>query len=92
MQLPDEPGVVVYVTRFCPYCHRATALLDKKKVEYAKVDVTFVPDAREWLLEQTGQSTVPQIFINKRPIGGCDDMYALERQGKLDALIQNTNT
>lgn len=91
MQLPDEPSVVVYVTRFCPYCHRATALLDKKQVAYAKVDVTFEPNAREWLLEQTGQSTVPQIFINKQSIGGCDDMYALERQGKLDALLQHTS-
>lgn len=88
MHVPDEPRVVIYVTRFCPYCHRALALLKKKNVEFAAIDVSGNPDARDWLLENTGQSTVPQIFIGKQPIGGCDDMYALDRQGKLDPLLQ----
>lgn len=87
MHLPDEPHVIVYVTNYCPYCHRATALLRKKAVAFRTIDVTTDPDAREWLFEKTGQSTVPQIFIGKRSIGGCDDMYALDRQGKLDALL-----
>lgn len=77
----------MYVTRICPYCHRAAALLKKKKVEFLSIDVSGDPDARDWLLSETGQATVPQIFIGKRSIGGCDDMYALERQGKLDSLL-----
>lgn len=88
MQLPDEPPVVVYVTRFCPYCHHAIALLKKKGVQYATIDVSGARDARDWLLQNTGQATVPQIFIDKQSIGGCDDLYALERQGKLDGLLQ----
>jgi glutaredoxin 3 len=88
MELPDEPRVVVYVTRFCPYCHHAISLLKKKGAAYTTIDVSGARDARDWLLENTGQSTVPQIFIGKRSIGGCDDLYALERQGKLDALLQ----
>lgn len=87
MHLPDEPHVVVYVTRYCPYCHHAVALLKKKAVAYKTIDVSSDPDARDWLFEQTGQATVPQIFIGKRSIGGCDDMYALDRQGKLDPLL-----
>lgn len=87
MQLPDEPHVIVYVTNYCPYCHRAVALLRKKAVEFRAIDVTSDRDARDWLLDNTGQATVPQIFIGKRSIGGCDDMYALDRQGKLDPLL-----
>ncbi len=90
MHLPDEPHVVVYVTKFCPYCHRAIALLKKKAVEFLTIDVSGDHDARDWLLEMTGQATVPQIFIGKRSIGGCDDMYALDRQGKLDPLLSPT--
>lgn len=87
MHLPDEPHVIVYVTNYCPYCHRAVALLRKKGAAFQTIDVTYDPDARDWLFEHTGQSTVPQIFVGKRSIGGCDDMYALDRQGKLDPLL-----
>jgi glutaredoxin 3 len=87
MHLPDQPHVVVYVTNYCPYCHRAVALLRKKAVEFRTIDVSADRDARDWLFDNTGQSTVPQIFIGKHPIGGCDDMYALDRQGKLDPLL-----
>ena len=79
--------VVVYVTAVCPYCVRAKALLDRKKVAYTSIDVSDDSAKRSWLVQATGQRTVPQIFIDNKPVGGCDDLYALDRAGKLDALL-----
>lgn len=80
--------VVVYLTEYCPYCVRAKMLLDKKGVAYEAVDVSNDPAKRSWLVQATGQRTVPQIFINDKPVGGCDDLYALDRGGKLDPMLQ----
>ncbi|HEU4409725.1 MAG TPA: glutaredoxin 3 [Polyangiaceae bacterium] len=80
--------VVVYVTDYCPYCTRAKALLDKKGVPYDTVDVTGDDAKRAWLVRATGRRTVPQIFINDRAVGGCDDLYALDRGGKLDPMLR----
>jgi glutaredoxin 3 len=80
--------VVVYVTEYCPYCTQAKALLDKKGVAYEAVDVTGNDAKRAWLAQATGRRTVPQIFINGRAVGGCDDLYALDRGGKLDPLLR----
>lgn len=79
--------VIVYTTRICPYCVRAKQLLDRKGVAYREIDVSDDHEARMALVTRTGQRTVPQIFINDQPVGGCDDLYALERAGRLDALL-----
>lgn len=80
--------VEVYTTDYCPYCVRAKQLLDVKGVDYTEVDVSGDDDARIKLVEKAqGRRTVPQIFINDQPIGGFDDMRALEESGKLDALL-----
>jgi len=80
-------NVVVYTTRVCPYCIRAKALLKKKGVAFSEIDVSNDADKRSWLVSATGQQTVPQIFINDHPIGGFDDMAALDRKGELDRLL-----
>ncbi len=79
--------VVVYVTSYCPYCTRAKSLLSKKGAAFREIDVTNDSEKRSWLMKTTGQHTVPQIFINGKPVGGSDDLHALDRQGKLDALL-----
>jgi len=81
------PNVVVYTTRVCPYCIQAKALLKKKGVAFSEIDVSNDPEKRTWLVSATGQRTVPQIFINDHPIGGFDDMAALNRKGELDRLL-----
>lgn len=79
--------VKIYTTDYCGYCVRAKALLRRKGVTFTEIDVTRDPETRAWLAEVTGRKTVPQVFINGRPIGGSDELYALERSGKLDALL-----
>lgn len=79
--------VVIYTTTVCPYCIRAKVHLKKKGVDFREVNVSGDDKQRAWLLETTRQRTVPQIFINGRPIGGFDDMIALDRAGKLDPLL-----
>lgn len=79
--------VQIYVTDYCPYCVRAKMLLDRKGVRYTSIDVSKDPKKRAWLVEATGRTTVPQLFIGGKPIGGCDDLYALERAGTLDSLL-----
>ena len=81
-------NVTIYTTAYCPYCVRAKALLKKKSVNFTEIDVSDNEEKREWLTDTTGQRTVPQIFINDRPVGGCDDLYALDRAGALDPLLQ----
>jgi len=79
--------VVIYTTTICPYCVRAKMLFQRKGVSYEEIDVSRDNDLRLKLMQQTKQRTVPQIFINEQHIGGCDDLYALERQGALDPLL-----
>lgn len=80
--------VEVYTSPFCPYCHRAKALLEKKGVAFTEIDVPGTPGAREEMLRRTsGARTVPQIFIDGRGIGGSDELAALERAGELNALL-----
>jgi glutaredoxin 3 len=79
--------VVVYLTDWCPYCTRAKDLLGKKNVRFRVVDVDDRPDLRAWLLERSGQRTVPQVFVNGRPLGGFTDIAALDRKGELDKLL-----
>lgn len=79
--------VVLYTTPICPYCVRAKLFLFRKGVSFREIDVDGDDAKRAWLREASGQRTVPQIFVNGRSIGGCDDMLALDRRGGLDALL-----
>ncbi len=80
--------VEIYTTKVCPYCVRAKALLEKKGVAFAEYDVTNDPERRAEMVRRAhGRRTVPQIFIGGRHVGGCDDLYALERAGELDSLL-----
>lgn len=83
-------NVIVYTTTVCPYCVRAKQLLQRKNVAYQEVDLSTEPtEVRTELMAKTKHRTVPQIFINDQFIGGFDQLYALERQGKLDELLAN---
>ena len=80
--------VEVYLTRSCPYCHAARWLLDRKGVTYDVIDVGAEPERRAEMTQRAnGRRTVPQIFIDGKSMGGSDDIHALDRQGKLDALL-----
>lgn len=79
--------VVVYTVNWCPYCRMAVQLLRDKGVAFEQIDVDGDRDKRAWLREATGQSTVPQIFIGGRSIGGYTDMAALDRRGELEPLL-----
>jgi glutaredoxin 3 len=79
--------VQVYTTDYCPYCTRAKALLDKRGIAYEEIDVSSDTEKRAWLVQATGRRTVPQIFIKGEPVGGCDDLYALDRSGELSRKL-----
>jgi glutaredoxin 3 len=82
------PAVEIYTKAFCPYCWRAKALLEQKGVEFKEISVDWGgPDKEAMVQRAFGRTTVPQIFIGETHVGGCDDLMALERAGKLDALI-----
>jgi glutaredoxin 3 len=81
-------NVIMYCTEVCPYCVRAEQLLQRKGIkEIEKIRVDLQPEMRDIMIEKTGRRTVPQIYINGEHVGGFDDMAALERAGKLDALL-----
>jgi len=80
--------VIIYSTEYCPYCERARELLTQKHVLFTDLRVDLRPELREEMMTKSGRHTVPQIFINGQHIGGCDDLYALEAQGKLDPLLR----
>jgi glutaredoxin 3 len=82
------PSVKVYTKTLCPYCVRAKALLDRKGIAYEEIDAEHDDALRTWLVEATGQRTVPQIFVGDRSLGGFSDIDALDRQGKLDAILR----
>ena len=79
--------VTVYTRPFCGYCARALKLLQDKGIEFTEIEAGFDPDKRREMMDRSGRSTFPQIFVGERHIGGCDDMMALERAGKLDPLL-----
>jgi len=82
------PKVEIYTKWGCPYCVAAKALLDGKRVSYEEYDITMGGPKRAEMLERVpGAMTVPQVLIDGRPMGGSDDIHALDRQGKLDALL-----
>ena len=83
--------VVIYGSEFCGYCTAARMLLKKKGVDYDDILITSDADARNRMIERTGRTSVPQIFINDVPIGGFDELYALDTGGELDALLAASN-
>ena len=82
------PPVTIYTKTWCPYCMAAKDLLDQKGIAFTEIEISGKPDLRdEMLAKSNGRSTVPQIFIGSRHVGGCDDLYALDRNGELDKLL-----
>jgi glutaredoxin 3 len=82
------PKITIYTTPICPYCVRAKALLKRKGASFEEIDVFMNTDARaEMESKAQGRYTVPQVFIGERHVGGCDDLYALDRAGELDPLL-----
>ena len=82
------PTVEIYTWRACPFCIRAKALLDRKGVAYTEYAIDGDQAARQAMSEKAGgRTSVPQTFIDRQHVGGCDDLYALERSGQLDALL-----
>jgi glutaredoxin 3 len=80
--------VQIYSKKSCPFCVRAKALLDRKGFPYEEIDAEGNDELRVWLAEASGQKTVPQIFVDGRPLGGYSDIDALDKQGKLDPLLR----
>lgn len=79
--------ITIYTTRSCPFCHRAKYLLDKKKAVYEEIDVGSSSELRQKMVQRSGRNTVPQIFINNLHIGGCDELYEMDIESKLDPLL-----
>lgn len=83
------PNIRMYATGYCPYCVRAEQLLKRKGVQdIEKIRIDQDPQRRDEMIQLTGRRTVPQIFIGDYHVGGCDDLYDLDRLGKLDPLLQ----
>jgi glutaredoxin 3 len=82
------PRVLMYCTAACPFCQSAERLLVEKGVKIDKVRVDLEPARRAEMQQKSGRRTVPQIWIGERHIGGCDDLYDLDRQGGLDPLLK----
>jgi glutaredoxin 3 len=82
------PKVLMYATAACPFCQSAERLLVAKGAVIEKIRVDLEPERREEMAKKSGRRTVPQIWIGSRHIGGCDDLYALDRAGKLDPLLE----
>ena len=81
-------AVEIYTSPLSGFCHAAKRLLDQKGVSYAEIGVMAQPDRKAEMIERAnGGRTVPQIFVGETHVGGCDDLYALERSGKLDPLL-----
>jgi glutaredoxin 3 len=77
----------MYATGWCPYCMRARNLLESKGVAFEEIDVEATAERRAEMRQKSGRNSVPQIFIGDTHVGGCDDLHALEAEGRLDALL-----
>lgn len=81
-------NVEIYTTPTCGFCHAAKNLLNRKEVSFTEIDVSREPERRAEMVQRAnGRRTVPQIFIGDTHVGGCDDLFAIERQGKLDQIL-----
>lgn len=83
------PNVTVYSTNYCPYCVRAKDLLTRKGVVYTEINVEDDAEREKMIVRSGGRRTVPQIFVGDTHVGGFDDLNALDKQGKLDALLSH---
>lgn len=81
--------IEIYTKIGCPYCTRALSLLNKKQVKFTEIKIDGNNELRSQMIERAKHHTVPQIFIDDQSIGGCDDLYLLESQGKLDELLKS---
>ncbi len=79
--------VTIYTRPFCGYCARAVALLEQKGADFEEIEAGMDPNLRREMMDRSGRTTFPQIFIGEQHIGGCDDMLALDRAGKLDPML-----
>ncbi|HET8707851.1 MAG TPA: glutaredoxin 3 [Pseudomonadales bacterium] len=84
-------SVLIYTTPFCPYCIRAKHLLSSKGVSFTEINVALDRAKRVEMEQKSGRRTVPQIWIGERHVGGCDDLYELERRGELNTLLGLTS-
>lgn len=82
-----QPKVVMYGTAYCPYCSAARMLLKQKNIEYEDLSIMDHGERRAEMEKKSGRRTVPQIFIDDRPIGGFDDLYEMDRRGELDRML-----
>ena len=81
-------NIEIYTKATCPYCHRAKALITRKGVPFQKIPIDGDVDLREEMIKRSGRTTVPQIFIDGKHVGGCDDLHALNARGGLDPLLK----
>jgi glutaredoxin 3 len=86
-----QPVVTLYVSDWCPYCLRAKSLLTQKQVIFDEINVDDDAKFREEMTARSSRNTVPQIFIGDKHVGGCDDLFALDRSGELDRLIRGAD-
>ncbi|HEY8382136.1 MAG TPA: glutaredoxin 3 [Microvirga sp.] len=83
------PPITIYTRGWCPYCSAAKDLLKQKGAAFAEIDIERKPEARQEMIQRAGgRTSVPQIFIGDRHVGGCDDLYALDGGGQLDQLLR----
>lgn len=85
--MSQQPKVVMYGTATCPYCMAARMLFKKKSVAFEDISVAGNPELRATMQELSGGNTVPQIFIDDKPLGGFDEVYELDQQGELDRIL-----
>ena len=82
-------NIDIYTSPYCGFCHRAKTLLNEKKQSYNEIDIIVNPDQfNKMVVRSGGKTSVPQIFIGKTHVGGCDDLYALEENNKLDGILE----
>jgi glutaredoxin 3 len=85
--MSQSPKVVIYTTRFCPFCVRAKGLLNKKSVAFTEIPVDGDAALRREMTAKAGRTSVPQIWIGETHVGGCDELYAAERSGQLNKWL-----
>lgn len=83
----QRADVTIYTRALCGYCSAAKRLLDRKGVAYVEHDASFSPDLRQEMMQRSGRVTFPQIFVGDVHVGGCDDLHALDADGRLDGLL-----
>ena len=84
----QSPPVEIYLRAGCPYCSRALALLRQKNIAPKEIHIDQEPGQRDEMVARSGRTTVPQIFIDGVHVGGCDDLYQLDREGRLDPMLR----